>query len=108
DAIGRPGYQKHNHDEKNQAVHERRVSDEGLGFRVSQRRARRQCQEDKHEDDACESHQGEPQPARLLRGQARPFIPGRLPWYWPSRGSTNQSVTTVQTTISSTLDATPK
>ena len=52
DAVSGAGHQEQHHDEDDQAVHERRVSDERAGVRIAQRRSRRERQQTKDDETA--------------------------------------------------------
>ena len=83
---------------RDQAVHERRVADEGAGVRIAQRRPCRQRQQGEHNDGPQQRKQRVPQPrdssAESLLSAGWPAATASLlaPLYLPSRGSIVLSV----------------
>ena len=74
DAVGHPGDQKHDHDEENQAGHERRVADEGARSRIAERRGAARPGRTSTTTMPTRATSAVQQPARFLGRQALPFF----------------------------------
>ncbi len=79
DAVGGPGHQEQDHDDGDQAVHERRVADQGAGVRIAQRRTRRECQQTEEDQHRQQPEGRVPQPARFVGGKLRALFGGASP-----------------------------
>ena len=75
DAVADARDQEEEHDDEQQAVHERRIADDVAGFGIAQRRARRKRREQHDHQHAQEAEERKAQAARLGgRGLGRPLL----------------------------------
>jgi hypothetical protein len=104
-AIGHAGDEEAEHHDEEQAAHEWSLADDRAGFRIAQRRAGRQRGE-KHDDQHAEEGDAGPLQAAgfefRVQGSAAAACdgsPASAGSYFPSRGSTNFTITNPMTMV---------